>query len=155
METPPSPHKNQRAALATMEILALAVSFLSAIQAHAAQPNILVIMADDLGAENLACYGNTIYATPHLDRMAEEGALFENAYASPVCTPTRVMILTGLYPNRTGFLERLDSPSDPENTNRLPVHLETFGSVFKEAGYVTAIAGKWHLGNFQTYPDQP
>ncbi|MEM9481763.1 MAG: sulfatase-like hydrolase/transferase, partial [Verrucomicrobiota bacterium] len=133
----------------------LALSALSGFPALGAQPNVLLIMADDLGAENLACYGNTIYATPHLDRMAQEGALFENAYASPVCTPTRAMILTGLHPNRTGFLERLDSPSDHEDTNRLPVHLKTFGQVFQEAGYATAIAGKWHLGNFQTYPDQP
>ena len=118
-------------------------------------PNILLIMADDLGAEVLPCYGNTVYSTPHLDRMASEGALFENAYATPVCTPTRAMILTGLYPNRSGFLERLDSPLDPERNNRLPVHLKTIGHVFQSAGYATAIAGKWHLGDFQRYPDQP
>jgi len=87
--------------------------------------------------------------------MASEGALFENAYATPVCTPTRAMILTGLYPNRSGFLERLDSPLDPKRNNRLPVHLKTFGHVFQSAGYKTAIAGKWHLGDFQRYPDQP
>ncbi len=119
------------------------------------KPNILLIMADDLGAENLACYGNTVYTTPRLDRMASEGARFENAFATPVCTPTRAMILTGLYPNRTGFLERLDSPLDPEKNNRLPVHIKTLGHVFQEAGYATAIAGKWHLGDFQTHPDQP
>ena len=118
-------------------------------------PNIVLIMADDLGAENLACYGNTVHATPHLDRMAREGALFNNAYASPVCTPTRAMIMTGLYPNRSGFLERLDSKADVNETNRLPVHLKTFGHLFQEAGYATAIAGKWHLGNFQKHPDQP
>ena len=118
-------------------------------------PNIVLIMADDLGAENLACYGNTVHATPHLDRMAREGALFNNAYASPVCTPTRAMIMTGLYPNRSGFLERLDSKADVNKTNRLPVHLKTFGHLFQEAGYATAIAGKWHLGNFQKHPDQP
>ena len=117
-------------------------------------PNILLIVADDLGAEVLPCYGNTVYSTPHLDRMASEGALFENAYATPVCTPTRVMILTGLYPNRSGFLERLDSPLDPERNNRLPVHLKTFGHVFQFAGYKTAIAGKRHLGDFERYPDQ-
>jgi len=112
-------------------------------------------MADDLGAENLVCYGNTVYATPNLDRMAAEGARFVNAFATPVCTPTRVMILTGLHPNRSGFLERLDSPLDPERKNRLPVHLKTIGHLFQCAGYRTAIAGKWHLGDFQRYPDQP
>ncbi|MFT5412657.1 MAG: arylsulfatase A, partial [Verrucomicrobiales bacterium] len=118
-------------------------------------PNVLLIMADDLGAETLACYGNTAYLTPNLDLMAAEGALFDHAYATPVCTPTRAMILTGIYPNRTGFLERLDSPDDHEKNNRLPVHLKTFGQVFQSAGYATAIAGKWHLGDFQKFPDQP
>jgi arylsulfatase A len=89
---------------------------LAAGVALAARPNIVFIMADDLGAENLACYGNTVYSTPRLDRMAAEGARFENAYATPACTPTRAMILTGLYPNRSGFLERPDSPLDPDGT---------------------------------------
>ena len=125
------------------------------LAAREGRPNILLIMADDLGAENLACYGNTVYQTPNLDHLAREGARFENAFATPVCSPTRAMILTGLYPNRTGIMERMDSPNDPEKNNRLPVHLKTFGHVFQEAGYKTAIAGKWHLGNFQRYPDQP
>jgi arylsulfatase A len=119
------------------------------------QPNIVLIMADDLGAETLACYGAQWHTTPNLDRMAAQGARFTNAYATPICTPTRAMILTGLLPNRTGFLERLDSPQDTEDINRLPAHIPTFASLFKQAGYATAIAGKWHLGNFNTYPDQP
>ena len=127
----------------------------ASLMAGGVRPNILLIMADDLGAENLVCYGNTVYSTPHLDRMAEEGARFENAFSTPVCTPTRAMILTGLHPNRSGFLERLDSPLDPNKNNRLPTHLKTFGQVFQSAGYVTAIAGKWHLGDFKRYPDQP
>lgn len=135
--------------------LTILLFFAAQLSGAKTQTNILLIMADDLGAENLACYGNTVYTTPQLDRMAAEGARFENAFATPVCTPTRAMILTGLYPNRTGFLERLDSPLDPEKNNRLPIHLKTFGQVFKDAGYATAIAGKWHLGDFQKYPDQP
>jgi arylsulfatase A len=128
----------------------------SALAAKNRNPNILLIMADDLGAEVLPCYGNTVYSTPHLDRMASEGALFKNAFTSPVCSPTRAMILTGLHPNRSGVLERLDSPLDRrEGNNRLPSHLKTFGHVFQSAGYATAIAGKWHLGDFQKYPDQP
>ena len=67
------------------------------------RPNVIVIMADDIGAEGLACYGSTIYTTPHLDQMAAEGIRFNNAYATPLCTPTRVMIMSGLYPNRTGY----------------------------------------------------
>ncbi len=137
-------------------ITSFALAFLAPCIARAAErPNILLIMADDLGAESLGCYGNTVYSTPHLDRMAAAGARFQNAYATPVCTPTRAMILTGLHPNRSGFLERLDSPLDPQKSNRLPVHLKTVGHVFQSAGYKTAIAGKWHLGDFQKHPDQP
>lgn len=119
------------------------------------KPNIILIMADDLGAETLGCYGNTAYSTPRLDRMAHEGARFENAFSTPVCSPTRAMILTGLHPNRTGILERLDSPADSDKRNRLPVHLETFAQALQATGYATAIAGKWHLGDFQSFPDQP
>ncbi len=138
----------------------LAVGLLACGQADSApvsagKPNIVLIMADDLGAETLGCYGNTAYSTPRLDQMAREGARFENAFSTPVCTPTRAMILTGLHPNRTGFLERLDSSSDTQKVNRLPVHLTTLAQALQTAGYATAIAGKWHLGHFQTYPDQP
>ena len=121
----------------------------------ARRPNIILIMADDLGAETLGSYGNTVNSTPRLDQMAREGARFENAFATPVCSPTRAMILTGLHPNRTGILERLDSPLDTERQNRLPAHMPTLAHVFRAAGYATAIAGKWHLGDFQTHPDQP
>ena len=121
----------------------------------ARKPNIILIMADDLGAETLGCYGNTVNSTPRLDQMAREGARFENAFATPVCSPTRAMILTGLHPNRTGILERLDSPLDTERKNRLPAHIPTLAHVFRAAGYATAIAGKWHLGHFQAHPDQP
>jgi len=145
-----------RACTLLLLFMASAACFVSTPQAYCdGRPNVLLVMADDLGAENLGCYGNTVYSTPNLDRMAAEGARFENAFATPVCTPTRAMILTGLHPNRSGFLERLDSPLDPEKNNRLPVHLKTFGHVFQSAGYKTAIAGKWHLGDFQRYPDQP
>ena len=65
------------------------------------------------------------------------------------------MILTGLYPNRTGVMERMDSRLDPDKNNRLPAHIKTLGHMFQEAGYATAIAGKWHLGDFQRHPDQP
>jgi len=115
------------------------------------RPNVIVIMADDLGAEGLGCYGSAIYSTPHLDRMAKEGARFENAYATPLCTPTRVMIMSGLYPNRTGFLGLISK----DKGVRMPADIRTFGHDFRDAGYKTAIAGKWQLGKFNEYPDQP
>jgi arylsulfatase A-like enzyme len=85
--------------LAAIALSLFAVTTVSADET----PNIIVIMADDIGAEGLACYGSTIYTTPNLDQMASEGLRFNNAYATPLCTPTRAMIMSGLYPNRTGF----------------------------------------------------
>jgi len=136
-------------------LVALCLVTLSSLRIYSERPNVLLIMADDLGPEALASYGNTVYTTPRLDRMASEGARFENAFATPVCSPTRAMILTGLYPNRTGIMERMDSRLDPDKNNRLPAHIKTLGHMFQEAGYATVIAGKWHLGDFQRYPDQP
>ena len=68
-------------------------------------PNVVFILADDLGWTDLGCYGSTFYKTPNIDRLAERGISFSNAYsANPYCSPTRASILTGLYPARTGFL---------------------------------------------------
>ena len=117
----------------------------------AEKPNVIVIMADDLGAEGLNCYGSTIYTTPHLDRMAAEGVRFNSAYATPLCTPTRVMIMSGLYPNRTGYKALIGKGPG----TRMPAAIRTFGHDFREAGYKTAIAGKWQLGKFDEHPEQP
>ena len=125
---------------------------LPAAQAKRAdRPNVILIMADDIGAEGLACYGSTIYTTPHLDRMAAEGLRFENAYATPLCTPTRVMIMSGLYPPRTGFRALIGKGEGV----RMPASIPTFGHDFRAAGYATAVTGKWQLGKFDEFPDQP
>ena len=121
------------------------------LAAAADRPNVIVIMADDIGAEGLGCYGSTIYTTPHLDRMASEGLRFNNAYATPLCTPTRVMIMSGLYPNRTGFRALISK----DEGVRMPASIRTFAHDFRDAGYKTAIAGKWQLGKFNEFPDQP
>ena len=115
------------------------------------RPNVIVIMADDIGAEGLACYGSDTYTTPHLDQMAAEGVRFENAYATPLCTPTRVMIMSGLYPNRTGFRALIGKGEGV----RMPANIRTFAHDFQDAGYHTAIAGKWQLGKFDEHPQQP
>ena len=117
----------------------------------ATKPNVIVIMADDIGAEGLNCYGSDIYTTPNLDLMAREGARFNNAYATPLCTPTRVMIMSGLYPPRTGFKALIGKGEGV----RMPASIRTFGHDFREAGYQTAIAGKWQLGKFHEFPAQP
>jgi arylsulfatase A len=103
------------------------------------KPNILLIMADDIGVECLSCYGSESHKTPNLDALAASGIRFENAHSQPICTPSRVQIMTGIHNNRNythfGVL-------DPEET--------TFGNLLRDAGYKTAIAGKWQLvGGFE------
>ena len=98
------------------------------------KPNFVLIMADDMGYECLGCNGNTEYKTPHLDQLAKEGIRFDHCYAQPLCTPSRVKIMTGKYNYRNyedfGYL----NPSEV-----------TFGNLLKQAGYATCISGKWQL----------
>ena len=99
------------------------------------RPNVIMIMADDLGFETLGCNGSTSYKTPNLDKLAETGVRFTNCYANPLCTPTRVTLMTGRYNHRnyTAF-------------GLLPPEEFTFGHMMQDAGYVTALVGKWQLG---------
>jgi arylsulfatase A-like enzyme len=115
--------------------------------AHAQQrPNVLFILADDLGYGDLSCYGRPDYDTPVLDRLAAQGMKFMSAYAAaPVCTPTRCAFVTGRYPQRfaVGLEEPLTASSPPVG---LPASQPTIASRLRGAGYETALIGKWHLG---------
>jgi arylsulfatase A len=111
------------------------------------QPNIVLIMADDLGIETLGCYGGTSYRTPHLDRLAATGMRFEHCYSMPVCHPTRVCLLTGRYPFRLNNPEWGTFPASAET--------QTFAHVLERAGYATAIAGKWQLTMLKDDLDHP
>jgi len=116
------------------------------------RPNILFILADDLGWGDLSCYGRPDYATPNLDAFAKQGIRFTNAYsASPVCTPTRCGLLTGRYPARTPI--GLQEPLRPKKvigalseTLGLERDHPTLSSLIRKSGYETALVGKWHLG---------
>lgn len=116
------------------------------------RPNILFILADDLGYGDLSCYGRPDYQTPHLDRLAAQGVRFINAYsASPLCTPTRCAFITGRYPARTrvGLEEPLHEKramGERALTVGLPGEHPTVASLLKGSGYQTALVGKWHLG---------
>ncbi len=108
------------------------------------RPNILLIMSDDLGYEAIACNGGTSYATPRLDRLAESGMRFENAHVMPLCTPTRVSLMTGKYNFRNYIGFGLIAPDEV-----------TFGHLFSDAGYKTCISGKWQLYSYNPPDEMP
>lgn len=120
-----------------------------------AKTNFMIILADDLGRNDLECYGNQYFKTPNLDRLALEGARFTDAYAAcPVCSPTRASILTGKYPVRTGVTDwipgRASDPKGPITTPKSATQLNlaelTLAEKLKPLGYKSASIGKWHLG---------
>jgi len=115
------------------------------------RPNILFIMADDLGVECLRSYGGTSYRTPVLKALAAEGTQWQNCFSTPLCTPSRVQVMTGRYPFRTSWNQLIDNR--PRGQQFFNPRIETtFGNVLRDAGYRTAVAGKWQLCHFQDYP---
>lgn len=119
-------------------------------------PNVVFILADDLGQRDLGVYGSTFHETPHLDRLAARGVRFTSAYAAAnVCSPTRASLLTGRYPARLGITDwlpgRTAQPNERLLRPDLALHLgsddRTFAEIFRAAGYRTAFVGKWHLGD--------
>ena len=136
------------ATAAAVAVLAIAPSPTAA----ADRPNILFILADDVGQEVLGCYGGTTYRTPHLDALARGGMRFRHAYSMPVCHPTRLTLMTGRYPFRLaadagGPIRWGDFPAAEEAA--------TWSNRLRGAGYATAIAGKWQLGLLGDDPGQP
>ncbi|MDQ8181427.1 arylsulfatase [Pelagicoccus sp. SDUM812005] len=108
------------------------------------RPNIVYILADDLGYGDLGCYGQKMIATPNIDRLAQEGMKFTQHYAgNAVCTPSRSSLLTGKHP---GNVRHRDNPRFVDSYGFLPQET-TFAEAMKEAGYATAITGKWHVGD--------
>jgi arylsulfatase A len=109
--------------------------------AQPSKPNVVLFMADDFGYECVTANGGQSYSTPNLDRLAADGVRFENCHVQPLCTPTRVQIMTGSY-NVRNYL----------NFGSLPRSETTFGHLLKKAGYATGICGKWQLGHEKDAP---
>ncbi|MBX9792349.1 MAG: sulfatase-like hydrolase/transferase [Pirellulales bacterium] len=127
------------------------------------RPNIVLVFADDLGINDLGCYGRTEHHTPNLDRLASQGMRFTCAYtAQPICSPSRAALMTGKCParlNLTNFLPgRADAPSQlllqPRIEGQLPLEEVTLAELLKKAGYATGIFGKWHLGGAGFGPER-
>jgi len=111
------------------------------------RPNILFILADDVGQEVLGCYGGQSYPTPHLDELARTGMKFHHAYSMPVCHPTRLTLMTGKYPFRHGKVTWGDFPKAEEP--------HTWSNLAAQSGYATYIAGKWQLCLLGDDPQHP
>jgi len=119
-----------------------------AVPAMAGQPNIVFIYADDLGYGDIGAYGSQTIKTPNIDRMAAQGAMFQQFYAaSPVCTLSRAALLTGRYPIRQGIHDVFF----PESFQGLDPDEITIAEILKGVGYATGLVGKWHLGHHEKY----
>jgi len=132
----------------TSFILLLIFSFFSCTTSNPKKekPNLILIMADDLGYEGISSFGNSSIKTPHLDKMAAEGLKFTDFHSNgSVCSPTRAALLTGRYQQRSG-LEGVIYARGPTRQTGLPLSEITIAEALKSAGYATGIMGKWHLG---------
>jgi arylsulfatase A-like enzyme len=152
---PETGHRNRMTALGDMKAVVRALAAIAILLAivygnrdgasgQTGRPNILLIVADDLGYADLGVYGSRDIPTPNIDRLAAEGIRFTDGYVSgPYCSPTRAGLMTGRYPQRFGY----EFNPDGSPHYGLPLSEKTMADRFKAAGYRTALFGKWHLGS--------
>lgn len=141
------PHFASRLLLAV--VMSASPAMLRAVETTAARPNILVILADDLGYADLGCQGSTDVVSPQIDSLAASGMRFTAGYVSaPQCSPSRAGLITGRYQNRFGF--EANWPASLSGRAGLPSSEATIADRLKAAGYATAVVGKWHLGHLES-----
>ena len=116
-------------------------------------PNIIIMLVDDLGKEWVSCYGAEDIQTPNIDKLAQSGQLFNNAYGMPQCTPSRVTLLTGQYPFRHGWVNHWDVPRWGGGAHFDETMNPSLVPGMKKAGYKTCVAGKWQIDDFRVEPD--
>ncbi len=117
------------------------------------RPNILFIVADDLGYEKLSCYGGLNTSTPNLDKMASEGVMFTRTYGSPVCTPSRMSLYTGSYVPRHKYIAVLPIHTGTKKAVDFTDRFVTYAQLLRNAGYLTSVTGKWQLAALEYHPD--
>ena len=150
---PPSPQRNNGLLMVHRFTAAAALLFLVTLPAAAAdRPNVVVLLADDLGYQDIGCYGGPV-ETPAIDALAEEGTRFSDFYSGcAVCSPSRATLLTGRHHIRAGVYSWIHDPSQDSHLLRREI---TLAEILKDAGYATAHVGKWHLGLPTGQRDKP
>jgi arylsulfatase A-like enzyme len=123
------------------------------------QPNIIIILTDDMGFSDIGCFGGKFVPTPNVNRLAQSGMMLTSYYsAAPICSPSRAAMITGMYPARWNFSTYLDNKKHNKNAQQadyLDPKAPTMAHIFKAAGYATGHFGKWHLGGGRDVHDAP
>ncbi len=130
-----------------MALLVILITGCRGEEAGQGRPNIIIILADDMGYSDLGCFGAEVIRTPHLDRLAAEGLMLTRFYNAARCCPSRASLLTGLYPHQAGMGSMTDQEIDLDSyAGHLSEHAVTIATVLKQSGYDTYASGKWHVG---------
>jgi uncharacterized sulfatase len=134
-------------------VLIVSLTLAGYLSAQNTKPNVVFFLIDDMGWKDLGCYGGNFIETPFADKLSAEGIRFTNAYASPVCSPTRACLISGQNAARHGIWEVIDvfdrpyaKMKSPPKASELQKHIKTYANVLTEEGYVCGLVGKWHAG---------